>query len=126
MTTSQRPERKPGRALPAEFSPCRTYRYVLRRNIEQPLHPLFVEDDGTLRADDVADAARESSRVVAFIMLNPSTADETLNDPTIRRCIGFARAWGFRHLLHRRALRWVEKLARAGRSAEQASGDGKP
>jgi hypothetical protein len=27
----------------------------------------------------------------AFVMLNPSTADETENDPTIRRCIGFAK-----------------------------------
>jgi hypothetical protein len=32
---------------------------------------------------------------VAFIMLNPSTADERTLDPTIRRCIGFAKAWGF-------------------------------
>ncbi len=32
---------------------------------------------------------------VMFIGLNPSTADETLNDPTVRRCIGFAQAWGF-------------------------------
>lgn len=30
---------------------------------------------------------------VAFIGLNPSTADETEDDPTIRRCLGFARAW---------------------------------
>lgn len=30
-----------------------------------------------------------------FIGLNPSTADETINDPTIRRCIGYARSWGF-------------------------------
>lgn len=29
-----------------------------------------------------------------FIMLNPSTADDTLDDPTIRRCIGFARELG--------------------------------
>jgi hypothetical protein len=32
---------------------------------------------------------------VAFVLLNPSTADEQRNDPTIRRCIGFARAWEF-------------------------------
>ena len=31
--------------------------------------------------------------------LNPSTADENQNDPTITRCIGFARAWGYRKLL---------------------------
>lgn len=30
-----------------------------------------------------------------FLCLNPSTADETLNDPTVTRCINFAKAWGF-------------------------------
>jgi hypothetical protein len=32
---------------------------------------------------------------VLWIMLNPSTADADLNDPTITRCMGFARMWGF-------------------------------
>lgn len=36
---------------------------------------------------------------LAFIMLNPSTADETQNDPTIRRCIGYARKWGYGKLV---------------------------
>ncbi|WP_276968362.1 DUF1643 domain-containing protein, partial [Metallibacterium scheffleri] len=30
--------------------------------------------------------------------LNPSTADETQDDPTIRRCVGFAKAWGYQAL----------------------------
>ena len=32
---------------------------------------------------------------IMFIGLNPSTADERLNDPTIRREIGFAVRWGY-------------------------------
>lgn len=32
--------------------------------------------------------------VIVFIMLNPSTADSLVDDPTIRRCIGFAKALG--------------------------------
>ncbi len=32
---------------------------------------------------------------ILFIGLNPSTADERLNDPTVRRCIGFADKWGY-------------------------------
>lgn len=56
----------------AQFSGCRTYRYALWRTWSQ--------GDGH----------------VMFIGMNPSTADETQDDPTIRRCIGFAKAWGFK------------------------------
>jgi hypothetical protein len=33
-------------------------------------------------------------RVATFVMLNPSTADAHADDPTIRRCIGFAKRLG--------------------------------
>jgi len=32
---------------------------------------------------------------VMFIGLNPSTADERLDDPTVRRCVGFAARWNY-------------------------------
>jgi hypothetical protein len=35
---------------------------------------------------------------VLFIGLNPSSADDRRDDPTIRRCTGFARRWGFGRL----------------------------
>lgn len=57
-------------SLETIFSRDRKYRYTLYREWE-PLKPL-----------------------VAFIGLNPSTADEVQNDPTVTRCINFAKAWG--------------------------------
>jgi hypothetical protein len=41
----------------------------------------------------------DGGRTVAFIGLNPSTADEVNDDATIRRCIGFARSWGYQGLV---------------------------
>lgn len=59
----------------AHFSPCRKWRYNLRRiwDIEKP--------------------------TAMFIGLNPSTADEIKNDPTVRRCLGFAYDWGYGGLI---------------------------
>ncbi len=37
-------------------------------------------------------------KTVSFIMLNPSRADAQINDPTITRCINFAKSWGYGRL----------------------------
>lgn len=36
---------------------------------------------------------------ILFIGLNPSIADENIDDPTITRCINFAKDWGYGTLL---------------------------
>ena len=38
-------------------------------------------------------------RTAVFAMLNPSTADAQKLDPTVRRCLGFARLWGCGQLI---------------------------
>ena len=58
----------------ASFSPCRRYRYDLLR-------------------------AWGPEPFAMFIGLNPSTADEVNNDPTVRRCIRYARDWGYGGLI---------------------------
>ncbi len=57
--------------MSAIISSCGLYRYRLDRVVGDgpPLH-------------------------IAFALHNPSTADAETNDPTVVRCIGFARLWG--------------------------------
>jgi hypothetical protein len=43
---------------------------------------------------------------VNFVMLNPSTADDVFDDATIRRCIGFAKRWGFSQLAVTNLFAW--------------------
>jgi hypothetical protein len=59
----------------AVLSDCGTYRYALQR-------------DGWLTG----------SGTVLFVMLNPSTADASADDQTIRWCVRFAQRWGFKRL----------------------------
>ena len=56
--------------MTAEISECGRYRYTLTRTWDASLP------------------------VLVFCMLNPSTADASQDDPTIRRCMGFARREG--------------------------------
>ena len=79
--TSESPDWRESTALSpddrngAVFSPDRKYRYRLSRTWDA------------------------QGDTLAFIMLNPSTADETANDPTVTRCIGYAKDWGYGSLL---------------------------
>jgi hypothetical protein len=40
----------------------------------------------------------DKSKIV-FIMLNPSKADASIDDPTLRRCISFAKFWDYGSLI---------------------------
>ena len=55
----------------ANFSSCRKYRYSLSRIWDK------------------------KKKCVLFIGLNPSTADEEADDPTVRRCFNYAKKWGY-------------------------------
>jgi hypothetical protein len=82
----------------ASFSACRRYRYALWR-----------EWDATLPT-------------VVFCGLNPSTADEMKDDPTIRRELGFARDWGFGRLVKVNAYGWRDTHPKKMLAAEDPVG----
>lgn len=63
----------------AVFDRNKKYRYLLWRSLGE-------------------NGRANSSRSMLLVMLNPNTADELRNDPTIRRCIGFANAWGYNRI----------------------------
>lgn len=56
-----------------------------------------LSDDGLYRYDLIR--GWDEGTTCAFIGLNPSTADALNDDPTIRRCIGFAKDWGHGRLV---------------------------
>jgi hypothetical protein len=68
------PSPAPGIRKGASISDCGQYRWLLWREWSRPDH---------------------MARPLSFVMLNPSTADAALDDPTIRRCVRFARDRGF-------------------------------
>jgi hypothetical protein len=92
------------------FSVGRKYRYTLWRGWSAELRNelkfgTFSTEDPHL---DYYPGTPET--FVQFIGLNPSTADEKLDDPTIRRCIAFAKAWGFGALCMTNAFAWRDTL----------------
>lgn len=54
----------------------------------------IISADGKYRYHLRREIPGGDSRVATFIMLNPSTADHLVDDPTIRKCIGFCQRWG--------------------------------
>ena len=62
----------------ARFSDDKRMRYRLARSLTGS--PVIVRDSIVL-----------GDRICTFLMLNPSTADAFALDPTVRRCVGFAR-----------------------------------
>ena len=56
-------------------------------------------DDGRHRYRLTREIPSGNGKSLAFLMLNPSTATHETNDPTIRRCIGFARRDGYSRLV---------------------------
>lgn len=79
----------------ADISSCGRYRYLLEREWRG------THDRKNWEWLGVRDGAGEElghPKTALFVMLNPSTADEDVDDPTIRRCVGFAKTWNYEAL----------------------------
>ncbi len=83
----------------ATFSNCRKYRYKLWR-IWDPNKPM-----------------------VMFIGLNPSTANEDTDDPTIRRVMKFAKDWGYGGVYMMNLFAWVTPKPEELKKCENPLGD---
>lgn len=59
---------------------------------------------------------------VAFVGLNPSTADASLDDPTIRRCVRFAQDWDFGALVMVNLYAWRATQPNELRGAQHPEG----
>lgn len=94
-----------------EFSQCRRYRYTLWREWE-------TADIFTAQA-----TMQIPSAYLMVIGLNPSTADETQDDPTIRRCIDFAKRWGFGALCMTNLFAWRDTQPKNMKRAENPVGE---
>lgn len=75
---------------------CREYHHnpVGRRDDHDMLRTAWVSEDGRYRYS-LTRGWDEGDDALTFVMLNPSTADALEDDPTIRRCVGFAREFGY-------------------------------
>jgi hypothetical protein len=62
------------------------------------------------------------SGMVQVIGLNCSTATATEDDPTVRRCIGFGKRWGFAGLLMTNLFGWRSPHPEAMKAAEDPVG----
>jgi len=65
-----------------------------RSPIQDNRHGAVISDDNEYRYR-LSRTWDTEKPTLAWVMLNPSTADETDNDPTCRRCINFAKDWGY-------------------------------
>lgn len=73
---------------PAVLSDDRRYRYTWTRQL--------VHESWRVPSPEPTGEPRQPC---AFIMLNPSTADEARKDPTVTRCQIYAADWGYDHLI---------------------------